>query len=411
MRTVESESTTNQPQPGAAQPSARENPGTTRTLHVLTLTPFYPAAGDDASGCFIAEPLRELALCNIASTVVAARPFHHSRQFSNEFAPARWVRYPQLPGNFGLSSAGRFLFMRLLRSVKALHQQHAIDLIHAHAALPCGDAAALLSRALDVPFVVTVHGLDVFNKSLRSGMGVRWRHEVSAEVYRHAGRVICISKRVEQLLAYGMSHPVRSTVVYNGTDTELFSPSPSREQSEPTVLAVGNLLPSKGHELVVNAISRLQGRHTGLRCRVVGDGPERERLAALANKLGIEQKIEFLGRRSRSQVADEMRNCTVFVLPSRYEGLGCVYLEAMSCGKPVVACHEQGIEEIIRHGENGWLIPVDGLDALVEGLSTLLDSAELRARLGQAARETILNGLTLQHQAQKLAKIYNEVVR
>ena len=106
-----------------------------------------------------------------------------------------------------------------------------------------------------------------------------------------------------------------------------------------------------------------------------------------------------------------MRNCTFFVLPSRYEGLGCVYLEAMASGKPVIACRGQGIDEIIQHGSNGWLIPIDGLEELVQGLQVLLANAELRAQIGQAARQTILDNLTLAHQAQSLVKIYEEAVQ
>jgi teichuronic acid biosynthesis glycosyltransferase TuaC len=110
-----------------------------------------------------------------------------------------------------------------------------------------------------------------------------------------------------------------------------------------------------------------------------------------------------------------MRACSVFVLPSRYEGLGCVYLEAMACGKPVVACRGQGIEELIEHGKNGWLISDwvhadDALDELIKGLSTLLGSPELCSRLGMAARETILRGLTLSDQAKRLAQIYSEAI-
>jgi glycosyltransferase involved in cell wall biosynthesis len=80
----------------------------------------------------------------------------------------------------------------------------------------------------------------------------------------------------------------------------------------------------------------------------------------------------------------------------------------MSCGKPVVACRGQGIEEVIDHGKNGWLIPADGLEQLVRGLSALLGSPELRAGIGVAARQTILEKLTLSHQAQHLATIYRQ---
>src|ERR1019366_9774264 len=108
--------------------------------------------------------------------------------------------------------------------------------------------------------------------------------------------------------------------------------------------------------------------------------------------------------------AEAMRRCSVFVLPSRNEGLGCVYLEAMSCGKPVIGCRGQGIDEVIEHGKNGWLIPVDGLEELVQGLSVLLGSPELRTRIGTVARQTVLEKLTLSQQAQHLARIYRQAI-
>jgi teichuronic acid biosynthesis glycosyltransferase TuaC len=116
------------------------------------------------------------------------------------------------------------------------------------------------------------------------------------------------------------------------------------------------------------------------------------------------------GRQSWSEVAEAMRRCSVFVLPSRNEGLGCVYLEAMSCGKPVIGCRGQGIDEVIEHGKNGCLIPADGLEELVQGLSALLVSCELCMRIGTAARQTILEKLTLSHQAQQLTSIYRQAV-
>jgi glycosyltransferase involved in cell wall biosynthesis len=103
-----------------------------------------------------------------------------------------------------------------------------------------------------------------------------------------------------------------------------------------------------------------------------------------------------------------MRRCTLFVLPSRYEGLGCVYLEAMSTEKSAIACRGQGIEEVIQHRSNGWLIAADNLQELTDALVALLKDPELRRRIGDAARQTILQGFTLAHQAEQLARLYQE---
>jgi len=396
------------------------NDRSTRSLHVLTLTPFYPSQGDEVRGCFVAESLRQLQLCGVTSSVIAVDTIYHARKLASSGAPAQWVRYPQLPGNLGLSSAGGFLGASLLPRVRKLQRETPVDVIHAHAALPCGHAAAFLAQRLGIPFVVTVHGLDVFNSCFEQGIAAAWRREASLRVYRSAQQVICISKKVQALIADQAGSAVASTVVYNGTDPEFFTPditppdfpiSSLNPEQPPSILIVGNLLQGKGHELVLRAIHRLSGQFANLQCRIIGEGADRDRFAVLAESLGIGGRVHFLGRRSRAEVAAAMRGCTVFVLPSRYEGLGCVYLEAMACAKPVVGCRGQGIDEIISHGVNGWLIPVDGMEELVDGLQRLLADSARRRQIGEAARRTIVSTLTLSRQARELAAIYRRAAR
>jgi teichuronic acid biosynthesis glycosyltransferase TuaC len=383
--------------------------GVVSALHVLTLTPFFPSDQNEVSGCFVAEPIEQLRQFGVDSSVIAASPIHYPRKHSSSSAAAEWVRYPQLPGTLGLSSAGKLLYACLLGRVRQLHSVKPIEVIHAHAALPCGHAAALLSRRLNIPFVVTVHGLDVFNNCHLGGIPAAWRRKVSVDVYRAARNVVCISGKVQEILKTGTPAETRSTIVHNGVDPILFSPNPAEgEQFDPEILVVGTLLRSKGHELVLRALGKLRPSFPKLRCRLIGEGPDRARFEALVRELGIGRQVQFVGRQSRPEVAEAMRRCSIFVLPSRNEGLGCVYLEAMSSGKPVIACRGQGIEELIEHGKNGWLIRVGEPEELVPGLSVLLGSPELCARIGMAARQTILEKLTLSHQAQHLAGIYRQ---
>src|SRR6202521_1736079 len=371
-------------------------------LHVLTLTPFFPSDQNEVSGCFVAEPIEQLRQFGVDSSVIAVSPIYYPRRHSSSSAAAEWVRYPQLPGNLGLSSAGKLLYARLLGRIRQLHSVKPIDVIHAHAALPCGHTAALLSRRLNIPFVVTVHGLDVFNSCFLPGIPAVWRRKVSAEVYCAARNVICVSGKVQGILKAGTPPETCSTIVYNGVNPDFFSPNPAETGPfDLEILIVGNLLRSKGHELVLRALGNLRLSFPQLRCRIIGEGTDRAHSSALLRDVGIERQVQFVGRRNRSEVAEAMRRCSLFVLPSRNESLGCVYLEAMCCGKTAIGCRGQGIDEVIEHGKNGCLIPVDGLEELVHGLSALLSSPELRTRIGMAARQTILEKLTLSHQAQQ----------
>jgi len=187
----------------------------------------------------------------------------------------------------------------------------------------------------------------------------------------------------------------------------MFSP-PESEPNALVILSVGNLIPVKAHELLLRAFAAIHSQFPGLPLEIIGDGPERVRLQQLANEQGTSAKVHFRGRQSRRQVADAMRRATVFALPSRYEGLGCVYLEAMAAGKPVVACLEQGIDEVIEPGRNGFLIKPDNLQELIDTLTRLLQQTEVRRKMGDAARRTILQRYTLAEQAARLFRLYRE---
>jgi teichuronic acid biosynthesis glycosyltransferase TuaC len=198
-------------------------------------------------------------------------------------------------------------------------------------------------------------------------------------------------------------------VIYNGVDAQMFYSSPT-DSLPNTILTVANLIPIKGHELLLRALATLLPNYPHFSCEIVGDGPERHRLTRLASDCGLGGKVRFVGRQSRQQVAGAMRRCVLFAMPSQYEGLGCVYLEAMSTGKPVIACRGQGIDEIIRHGSNGWLIDPGNLQELIAALSVLLQNLQLRQHIGEAARRTTLQSLTSSHQAAQLATLYRECV-
>jgi glycosyltransferase involved in cell wall biosynthesis len=195
--------------------------------------------------------------------------------------------------------------------------------------------------------------------------------------------------------------------VYNGVDPELFSPG-GEPASGQTVLSVGNLIPIKGHEVLIRAIASLSAEFPALMLEIVGDGPELPRLRELADQLKVGGRVRFAGRQSRTQVAAAMRRCMIFALPSRYEGLGCVYLEAMSTGKPVIGCRGQGIAEIIQHGSNGFLVGTANEKERALAIAMLLRDEPRRRNLGVAARDTILDRLTLAQQAERFARIYRE---
>ena len=268
-------------------------------LHVLTITPFYPTATDDANGCFVAEPLAALSRLGVVHTIFAVAPIYRRViPIHSGVLPAQWVRYFALPGGVGLSSSGAFLFSRLLSRVRGLHTRMPIDVIHAHGPLPSGHAAMLLHRELAIPFVVSVHGLDAYSDRQVSGRPGEWCHRVSRLVFQSADRVVCMQRQCASRFCEDPS-PQDLGNIQRGrssasarplSDDAARSSSPAPQQ----IVSIGNLIPTKGHDVLLKALAALSAKYPSLVCEIVGDGPLRERSGLWLRNYGLGNEFGFL---------------------------------------------------------------------------------------------------------------------
>ena len=379
-------------------------------MHVLTLTPSWPIDGDDAEGCVVSEPLDWLAKSGVRNTVLATRPtYRRSPQSGGPSAPGEWIRYFSLPGRLGIPIGGAFLFASIVGKVRELHCSERIDLVHAHGPFPCGHAAMLLKSELNIPYVVSVYGLDDQSTEAH-GLVNKWRRRILQRVYAESRRVVCASEYVREQVLERMGRGFRTSVVYTGVDSELFSPPLEPADPTATVLSAGNLRAIEDHDVLIRATAVLVREVAAVSVDIIGDGPERVRLQKLAEEIGLAAQVRFVGRKSRRQIAEAMKHCTVFVLPSRAEGAGCLHMEAMACGKAVIGCRGLGIAEIIQHSTNGFLVGPGNEKELALAMGMLLREPERRRSLGAAARDTILERLTVAQQAENLRRIYKESV-
>lgn len=170
---------------------------------------------------------------------------------------------------------------------------------------------------------------------------------------------------------------------------------------------VGNLIEHKGLRRVIEALSSLA---TGWRLVVVGTGPEAGPARALVSRLGVGERVVFLGRCSAEHVERVVAACDVLVLPSAVEGLPYVILEAMACAKPVVSSRVFGIPEAVIEGETGLLVSPDDVAGLAAALHTLAGDPALRARMGRAGRARFEERFTLERQLRVMSALYRELV-
>jgi rhamnosyl/mannosyltransferase len=180
------------------------------------------------------------------------------------------------------------------------------------------------------------------------------------------------------------------------------------EANEPFVLFVGRLVPYKGVDVLLEAMAGLNAVTV-----IVGDGPLRPRLEALAHELGVSNRVKFLGSVADAELAALYSACSVFVLPSvtRQEAFGVVQLEAMAAGRPVVSTDlGTGVGWVNRHGETGYVVPPRDPAALRDAIGRVLADPELQRSMGDAAMRRVRSAFTVERMIDDILALYREVM-
>lgn len=240
------------------------------------------------------------------------------------------------------------------------------DVVLAAWAYPDGWAAARLARSAGIPCAIKVHGSDLHRLRPHSARERRTR-----EAFASADAVIAVSEELGARCARLGADPHRVHVVRNGVDCARFAPGcrddARRELALPSdrrlVLAVGNLLPVKGFDVLIEACARAKARGGELHVAIVGEGPERPRLERSVRAGGLD--VRFVGQQPHAALPRWMQAADCVVLPSRGEGVPNVLLEATACGVPWIASDVGGVREIAA---GNTLVPAEDPDALASAL-------------------------------------------
>ncbi len=279
-----------------------------------------------------------------------------------------------------------------------------LDVIHAHVSWPAGEVARRLSAETGIPYVLTEHMSPFpFVHLVRDGKPVP---EVS-EPLRHAARVTAVSRSLAREIRERAG--VEAQVVPNGVDEDWFSPGPAvaRASGAFTFLTVANLTPQKGIDVLLEAIARMQPE-VAAQFRIAGAGSHAAEYRALAERLGVSSRVQWLGALGREAVRDELRACDAFVLASRHESFGVVFAEAIACGKPVLGTRCGGPEDIVDEF-NGWLVPLGHVDLFRDELERF--ARRDRVWNATAIRAGFEGRFSSYAVAQRFGAIYAQVTR
>jgi colanic acid/amylovoran biosynthesis glycosyltransferase len=266
---------------------------------------------------------------------------------------------------------------------------------------------------LDAKIAVSFHGIDLTEHIRRGGTSVYDKLLESGDL------LLPISNFFrERLLKLGFS-PRRTLVHHVGVDVDKFrfKPRTSAKDEVVRVLTVGRLVPKKGVDYALRAIGSLKkrGALNGFHYDIVGDGPEREALVKLTDKLELGKHVSFHGAQSHQQIAEWMQKSHILLAPSvtasngDMEGIPTTIMEAMASGMPVVSTRHSGIAELVDDGVTGMLCPERDFEKIADALRFLQQNRELWAEFGKAGRKVVEQDFNIARQNDRLARLYRDL--
>jgi teichuronic acid biosynthesis glycosyltransferase TuaC len=357
-------------------------------MRVLVLSSTFPNAQQPTRGVFVHHRIRRLARrCEVV--VVAPLPwFPMNRWLRGERDAVPHVeeqaglrvyhpRFFSLP-RYGKCLDGVLYFLSLVRFVARLRRSFPFEVIDAHFAFPDGLAATLLSRVFGCPVVVTLRG------SIVRLSGYRFHRPQLRWTLRHADRVTAVSESLKKVAVTLGIPPDRVRVIPNGVDPTVFSPMAQPEarrlcglpETATILLTVAGIYEGKGQHTVVELLPSLVARYPEVLYVIVGNPRPGEtyqrRLQGTIRKLGLDGHVLFAGPRAQADLRRWFSAADVSVLATQSEGWPNVLLESLACGTPVVATDVGGAPEIVRRGQDGFLVPhgdpISLRDALLRAL-------------------------------------------
>jgi glycosyltransferase involved in cell wall biosynthesis len=313
------------------------------------------------------------------------------------------VRFVSPPRPLSYASWGRWASRPVGRALERLRHDWPFDLVHAHYAVPAGDAALRWIRDMPMPLVVSVHGGDLSYTAARSARG----REVVIGVLRAAAAVIANSEVTRQGIEELAAGLPALHVIHPGADMPESLPE---RDPDPTLVTVAHLEPHKNQAAVIRALAALRPRHPALRYVLIGKGPDRDALEKLAAQLGVAERVSFLGPMEHGPALERMARCWVHVMPSVHDAFGVAHVEAMAAGLPAIGGAGTGAEDIAAAGEGMLLVPAGDETALARAIDGLVGDPAERDRLGAAARRTVAEHFTWERNGELTAAVYREAL-
>jgi alpha-maltose-1-phosphate synthase len=277
---------------------------------------------------------------------------------------------------------------------------------HSHLFLPTLQGIRA-SRSLGIPVAVTIHGMTAQRGYITNLAQRAYLLSICRAFLANADCVICLTEHDKNLVNH-LGWGKRIEVIPNGVDLDLFHPSESKDRG--TITWAGRMVPEKGLEHLLTAVSMAAREVPYLKLQLIGDGPEMQRLRTLAMTLGLGSNCAFLGLKSQGEVAKILARSSVFVLPSLSEGMPRALLEAMACANAIVASDLPQIVEVVQEGQTGFTCNPGDHQLFAKRLIECVTDDHLAQRVGLASRRLCEERFDLKNTAHEYRRVYRTLV-
>jgi glycosyltransferase involved in cell wall biosynthesis len=392
-------------------------------MKVLLFSNLFPIPREPSRGVFVAQ-LAEALRAHASVHALVPLPWvpgwpplrgllpPGARPFQGVPASYQWgqieastVRYPMIPG-MGRAAQARSMARAARRAAERLHREITFDLVNAHWLDPDGVAAVDIARDLGLPLVLSARGCDV-----NLNLTISPLRDRVLDAVRAAAAVTTVSGQLKAALVGAGIDPSHVTAIPNGVDTTRFFPADQATArttlgipaSQRLIVCVSRLSEEKGVDTLVEAMAHPAVAGSGATLALVGDGPMRDALAARVAALGLGSTVQFVGAVAHEAVPTWFAAADLCCLPSLREGYPNVVLEALACGRPMVASRVGAIPDMVG-ADAGVLVEPGSVEAMAEGLSAALARAWDPRVIAQS-----VSGLSWERSAAAYAAVFRRV--
>jgi glycosyltransferase involved in cell wall biosynthesis len=395
-------------------------------MNILVISHMFPSKIRPTNGTFVFQQVEALAKLGHNITVLCPIPW------IPKFIPIktkRWREFQLLPKVEYYSNIkiyykraavipkgferirGKLFYLINKLFLNKLLKNSSFDIIHSHVVLPAGDLGLKIKQKFNIPLVITIHGADLFILAKK-----RSNKKRILKILKESNGIGVVStltkdKLLEIIPNQNEFPPIK--LIYNGV--KIYSKYPrirwGVNNKTVKILSIGALIKRKKFDLVFEAVKSLKDKHQSIKYFIIGEGNYSKYYEQMADDLGLTEVITFLGPMPHIQAMSYLKESDIFVLPSIKETFGVVYIEAMYHKKLTIGTKNEGISDVIKNNESGFLIDSSNSNELTVLLDNLISNPEKYNNVCEQAHRTVWPKFSWENNAIEYQNFFSNLLK